>query len=93
VHRLRGAVAAMAAAMGGLDALTFTGGVGENAERVRAEVCHGLAFLGVRIDPALNAKPSGDAPVSPPGAPVRVLVIHAREEVEMAMEARRILNR
>jgi acetate kinase len=93
VHRLRGAVAAMAAAMGGLDALTFTGGVGENAERVRAEVCHGLAFLGVRIDPVLNADPSGDAPVSPPGAPVRVLVIHAREEVEMAMEARQILNR
>jgi acetate kinase len=101
VHRLRGAVAAMAAAMGGLDVLTFTGGVGENAPRVRAEVCEGLGFLGVRMDAALNGEPGEDAlngepgedaPVSPPGAPVPVLVIHAREEAEMAMEARRVLG-
>jgi acetate kinase len=92
VHRLRGAIAAMAAAMGGLDVLTFTGGVGENASRVRAEACEGLAFLGVRIDPALNSEPSGDAPVSPPGSPIPILVIHAREELEMAEEARRVLG-
>jgi acetate kinase len=93
VHRLRGAVASMAAAMGGLDVLSFTGGVGENVDRIRAEVCDGLAFLGVGIDPALNVEPGGDAAVSPPDARVPVLVIHAREELEMAEQARRLLTR
>ncbi len=62
VHRLRGAVAAMAAALGGLDALVFTGGVGENAPEVRRLAADGLAFLGVALDPGRNAgeRPSDD---------------------------------
>ncbi|NLE23717.1 MAG: acetate/propionate family kinase [Actinobacteria bacterium] len=59
VHRLRGAVAAMAAALGGLDALVFTGGVGENAPEVRRLVADGLAFLGIAVDPGRNAGAGG----------------------------------
>ena len=69
VHRLRAAIAAMAAALGGLDALVFTGGVGEHAPRVRAEAARGLAFLGVTLDEAANADATADADLTPPGAP------------------------
>src|SRR5204863_6983264 len=54
VHRLAGGIAAMAAAMDGLDALVFTGGVGEHAPEVRARAAERLGFLGVRLEPALN---------------------------------------
>jgi acetate kinase len=92
VHRMRGAVASMAAAMDGLDALAFTGGVGENSARIREAVCDGLSFLGVEVDSELNAG-RGDAVVSPAGASVGVTVVHAREELEMAREARLVLSR
>jgi acetate kinase len=90
VHRLRGGIASMAAAMGGLDAVVFTGGVGENATEVRAATAAGLLFLGVAIDRALNAKPSRDMDVSAAGARVRTLVIHAHEDVEVARDVRRV---
>jgi acetate kinase len=93
VHRLRGAVASMAAAMGGLDALSFTGGVGENSARIRAAVCDALSFLGIAVDLALNASCTGDAVISRAGAGVRVVVVRAREELEMAREARLVLSR
>jgi acetate kinase len=92
VHRLRTSVASMAAAMGGLDALAFTGGVGENAAQVRVAAAAGLRFLGVEIDPGLNAKPADDRDVSAAGARVRTLVIHAREDVEVARDVRRLLG-
>jgi acetate kinase len=63
IHRLRAGIGAMAASLGGLDALVFTGGVGENSERIRDLACEGLAHLGV----------------GPPEDRVRVLVVHARE--------------
>jgi acetate kinase len=91
VHRLRGGIASMAAAMGGLDALVFTGGVGENAPAVRAAAATGLRFLGLEIDPALNARPAGDMDVSAAGARVRTLVIHAHEDVEVARDVRQLL--
>jgi acetate kinase len=94
VHRLRGAVASMAAAMGGVDALAFTGGVGENSARIRAAVCERLAFLGVAIDDDLNAgSNSDDAVIGPAADGVGVVVVHAREELEMAREARVVLSR
>lgn len=89
-HRLAATVAGMAAAMGGLDALVFTGGVGENSARTRAEAGRRLAFLGAGVDPDRNRAPAGDADVSAPGAPVRMLVVHAREEVVIARAARRL---
>jgi acetate kinase len=91
VHRLRGSIAAMAAAMNGLDALVFTGGVGENAAPVRAAAAEGLAFIGVEIDPSLNATARADLDISAPAAKVRTLVVKAREDVEVAREVRRIL--
>ena len=93
LHRLRAGVAAMAAAMGGLDALVFTGGVGEHSVNVRAAACERLGFLGVRLDPARNEAVAGDdADVSAAGAPARVLVVHAREDLEIAREVRRVLS-
>jgi acetate kinase len=91
LHRLASGVAAMAAALGGLDALVFTGGVGEHAPAVRAGAAARLAFLGVALDPGRNASASGDAEISASGARVKTAVVSAREEVEMAREARRVL--
>jgi len=91
VHRLRASVAAMAAAMQGLDVLVFTGGVGENAVPVRAAAAGGLRFLGVDISPKLNAATGADLDISAPGAQVTTLVIKAREDVEVAREVRRVL--
>lgn len=91
VHRLRAAIAAMVAALGGLDALVFTGGVGENSPVVREHAAAGLGFLGVAVDPLANADGAGDRDVAPPGQPVRILVVAAREEVEIARSVRRLL--
>ncbi len=95
VHRLRAAIAAMTAAMGGLEVLVFTGGVGEHAPAVRAAACEGLAFLGVRLDAAADTGApvavSRDREISAPGAPVRVFVIGAREDLQMAHEVRQVL--
>jgi acetate kinase len=88
VHRLRSAIAAMAAAMGGLDALVFTGGVGEHAPAVRARTAAGLAFLGVELDDERNAAADDDADVGAVGATVRAFVIAAREDLEMARQVR-----
>jgi acetate kinase len=91
VHRLRAGIAAMAAALGGLDALVFTGGVGENAARVRAEAAAGLAFLGVDLDVEANADAQPDAEVTAPEARVRTLVVEAREDLEVARGTRQAL--
>ena len=90
-HRLAGAVAAMVAALGGIDALVFTGGAGEGSARLRAEAAARLAFLGVAVDPGRNTSAEPDADVSSPGAAVRTLVVRAREEVVIARAARRVL--
>ena len=91
IHRLRALIAAMAAAMNGLDALVFTGGVGENAAPVRAAAVAGLRFLGLEIGPTQNASLGPDNDISAPGATVPTLVIKAREDVEVAREVRRVL--
>lgn len=93
LHRLVAGVAAMAATLGGLDVLVFTGGVGERSAEVRARAVDRLAFLGVQIDPAANADPRGDTDVSAPGAPARTLVVGAREDVEIARGVREALGR
>lgn len=92
VHRIRSAVGAMAASMGGIDVVAFAGGVGEGSPRVRREVCESLAFLGVRIDPEANdGSTRSDADLSRADAGVRVLLIHTREDVEIAREVRRLV--
>jgi acetate kinase len=92
VHRLRGGIAAMAASLGGLDVLAFTGGIGERSPQVLELAAGGLAFLGVSLDRDRNAGASGDADVSAGSAAVRTLVIAAHEELEAARQARELLR-
>jgi acetate kinase len=93
VHRLRAGIAAMAVALDGLDALVFTGGVGEHATAVRAMAAAGLGLLGIGIDAGRNATATGDAEISAPTAAVRTLVVTAREDLEIARQVRAVLDR
>lgn len=90
LHRLRREIASMSAAMNGLDALVFTGGVGEHSPPIRAAAVAGLDFLGISIDPDRN-RATADAEITGRG-PVRVLVITAREDIEIARQARAVLR-
>jgi acetate kinase len=90
-YRIAGAVATMAAALGGLDALVFTAGIGEHAAFVRERVCGRLAFLGVKLDVAANRAAEPDVDVQSAAGRVRVAVIRAREDVVAARAARRLL--
>ena len=91
VHRLRAGIAAMASAMGGVDALGFTGGVGEGSDLVRKAACSGLAFLGLAVDKAANDRVTDDdVDVSAHSSPVRTVVVHAREDLTIASEVRRL---
>ena len=92
VHRLRAGIAAMAAALGGVDALAFTGGVGEGSAEVRERAVDGLGFLGLAADGARNRAAAGDADISASGAPVRTLVITAREDLEIARQTRVVVG-
>jgi acetate kinase len=86
--RISSAIAALASVLGGLDALAFTGGVGEHSGSLRAAACERLAFMGVRLDPERNAAAAADAEIG--GGPVRVFALRAREEWMIARETRRI---
>ena len=92
VHRLRQAIAAMAASAGGLDLLVFTGGVGEHAAPVRAAAVEGLAMLGVALDVAANDAATGDADVSAIGAAARTAIVASREDLEIARQVRELLD-
>jgi acetate kinase len=92
VHRLCASVAAMAASMGGLDVLVFTGGVGENAWPIRQQAATRLRFLDVALDQDRNRTTTTDADISAPNAEVRTLVVSAREDIEIAREVRRVLG-
>jgi acetate kinase len=91
-HRLRAQIAAMAAALGGLDALVFTGGIGERSAPVRERTGEGLGFLGVALDEARNAAATPDADVGAAGAAVRAFVVAAREDLEIARQVRAALG-
>jgi acetate kinase len=85
VYSIRKAIGALAAALGGLDTIVFSGGIGEHAPAVRGRICDGLAFLGVHVDSSRNAS---NAPIiSPPAAPVDVRVIPTDEELMIARAA------
>lgn len=89
LERLRGGIAAMAAALGGLEALVFTGGVGQRSARVRALAADQLGFMGIAVDPARNDAADGDAEISGGDASVRTLVLVAREDLEITRQVRR----
>jgi acetate kinase len=103
IHHLRAGIAAMAAALGGLDVLVFTGGVGEHSAAVREQAAAGLAFLGVELDRARNDAADGDAEIGADGdggggggggdrGNVRTLVVTAREDLEIARQVRAVLR-
>ncbi|MDQ3886694.1 MAG: acetate/propionate family kinase [Actinomycetota bacterium] len=91
VHRVRGGLAAMAAAMGGLDVLVFSGGVGEHQPRLRCRVVAGMGFLGLALDTERNRMAQLDTEITTPGAAVRTLVVAAREDLVIARQVRRLL--
>ena len=86
------AIAAMASAMGGLDAVTFTGGVGENAALVRADTLSRMGFLGLSLDDEANGSAPPDAEITGPRSRVRIFVIRAREDLQIASEVRSLLE-
>ncbi|MHB1570729.1 MAG: acetate/propionate family kinase [Solirubrobacteraceae bacterium] len=92
LHRLRGAIGSMVASLGGLDALAFTGGIGEHGPRIRADTVRGLQFLGLALDPSANDRARADADISAPGCAGSVLVVRAREDLEIARQARALLT-
>jgi acetate kinase len=92
IHRLQSAIGSMAAVLGGIDALVFTAGVGENSPDVRAATCSKLGFLGIQLDSQLNAQPKLDADISSPDSRVRVLVIRAEEDWAIATECWKLVR-
>lgn len=90
-YEVRKSIGALAAAMGDVDAVAFTGGMGENSPNLRRRICEGLGFLGVGLDPARNDAAPGEAKVSPEGAPVAVWVVPTDEERILVRQARELL--
>lgn len=86
-YEVRKYIGAYAAALGGVDVLAFTAGVGENSDSMRARVVHGLEYLGVKIDVELNSRIHGrEQDISAPGAAVRTWVIPTNEELMIARD-------
>ena len=93
VHRLRAGIAAMAAAMDGLDVLAFTGGVGEHAPEIRAAAAESLGFLGVTVEADRNAEARADGEIGAFDARVPTVIVTAREDLEMARQVRELAQR
>jgi acetate kinase len=89
-YRARKAIGGLAAALGGLDLLVFSGGIGENSPDIRAEICAGLEFLGITLDPKRNV--SGDGVITTDHSRTKVRVIRADEESIIARESARLLH-
>jgi len=89
-HRLCREIGGMVATLGGLDALIFTAGIGENCSPLRTAVCERLGFLGIRLDAAKNERPAMDTDIAAAESPVRVVVIRADEDWEIARECHRL---
>ena len=86
IHRLRAGIGAMLASLGGLDALIFTAGVGENSAVVRSAACETFGFMGLKLDGDKNQQLQGDADIAAADSAVKVLVIHTQEDWEIARE-------
>jgi acetate kinase len=93
VHRIRQTVGAMAATLGGVDALVFTAGVGEHAAVIRERVCENLGYLGLALDRTANDGCQPDADIATPASTGPILVIATREDVTIVRETRRVLTR
>ena len=86
-------IGAYAAAMGGVDAVVFTAGVGENDIGVRAEVCQGLEFLGLKLDEQANNVRGKEAVLSTADSKVKVLLVPTNEELMIAMDTAEIIGK
>ena len=92
-YRVKKYIGAYAAAMGGVDAIVFTGGIGENGPETREAICSGLEFMGVEFNPQANDKLRGKvADISKPESRVKVLVIPTNEELVIAQDTMAIIN-
>ena len=91
-YQVKKTIGAFAAAMGGLEAVAFTGGIGENSARLRASCCAGLEFLGIELDPVRNERGTGDRLVSSDQSRVAVLALATNEELIVARRAWRCLQ-
>jgi acetate kinase len=92
IHRLRQTIGAMAATLGGVDALVFTAGVGENSARVRELVCENLGHLGLKLDQTANTQLKPDGDVAGSDSLGRVLVISTREDLTIVRETRALIE-
>jgi acetate kinase len=86
VHRLQSSIGAMIAVLGGIDSLIFTAGVGENSSEVRAATCANLGFAGIKLDSSKNDQSPPDQDISSSGSAVRVMIIRAQEDWEIARD-------
>lgn len=92
-YRIRKYIGAYMAAMGGVDGIVFTGGIGENSRMVRAEVCGGMEGLGIEVDLAKNDALSGsEGEIQGPDSRVKILIVHTDEEREIVRETLRVLG-
>lgn len=92
IYRLRYFIGAMLASLGGLDVLTFTGGIGENVATVRAGACAPFAFLNLEVDQEKNGASPLDQDIATSNSAVRVLVVHTEEDWQIARECWQVLR-
>ena len=92
VHRIVKTIGAMAATLGGIDALVFTAGVGEGSPEIRKRVCEKVKHLDLEPDQAANENCKPDADISMPASPARILVIATREDLTIMRETRRLVG-
>ncbi len=92
LHRLARETAAMTAAIGGLDLLVLTGGVGEHASAMRADLAARLGYLGVAVDPTSNERTTSDGDISAAGSAARTVVVTAREDLEIQRQVLALLG-
>jgi len=92
VHRIRQTVGAMAATLGGIDALVFTAGVGEHAAEIRERVCENMNYLGLELDRTANETCKPDADIAMPASAARILVIATREDLTIMRETRQLVG-
>ncbi len=92
IHRLQAGIGAMIAVLGGVDALIFSGGVGENSAQVRNAACKQLVFLGLKLEDAANEQLTPDRDIAAPDSTVRVLIIRAQEDWAIAKECWRVMR-
>jgi acetate kinase len=92
-YRIKKYIGSYAAAMGGLDLLIFTGGIGENSDTTRTGVCEGLEFLGIELDEQLNSGSRGqEITLSKKDSRVKVMVVPTNEELMIAIDTQKIIE-